>query len=553
MKLNAEQLNENAMIESDVVVVGSGPAGITLAHDFIGSGLSVNVLESGGETQNYAAQKLSEGELSGHLYEALESTHIRQVGGTANHLILKMTDKQYGYRYTPMEEMDFEQRDCLPNSGWPISKADLDPYYARVQEKCEIGHYDYSAAYWNRGQFELLPLPEEKAENSVFMFGPTRKFNHDFPLEISNADNVNIYTNATVVELICADDGETVEKALVRLFDGKEIYFKAKQFIIAANALQTPRLLLSSRRYHPNGIGNQYDNVGRYYMDHTLLPSGNFFPYDAKYINKMGFYDMQGIDGASILGRISLTQAFKKQQSLRNFVAILFPMSWNQNDLDAMYSLEELKRHFRWNWRHYPKDFGKHVMNVFKGRNRLIRAVYDRVRYGVPILLGLGNGGWSRANNNEKKFDRLELLAIIEQSPNRDNRVTLSNEKDALGCPKIKVHYEWDEADLTSHAQTQRLIGEALEETGLGHYEPPKDSLESVKKLLGLHHMMGTTRMSEDPKDGVVDKDCCVHGMRNLFIAGSATFTTGSFVNPTLTNLAISLRVADKVKSLLGK
>ncbi len=551
MKYDANDLAPDEEIISDVVIVGAGPAGISIAEDWVNAGHTVSLLESGGDTASFETQQLSTGELSGHLYEAMESTHIRQVGGTANHLILKLTDKQYGYRFTPMQAIDFEARDGVPNSGWPITLADLDPYYAKVQDKCEIGPYDYSAEYWAKDQYEILPLPDDLAESSVFMFGPTRKYTIDFPQAVEASDNVSLYKHATVVELICTEDGQSVEKALVRLFDGKEVYFKAKYFILAANALQTPRLLLNSTRHHPNGIGNQHDNVGRYYMDHSILPSGNFVPDDLKYLNKMGFYDMQGINGTSVLGRIMLKESVKREHGLLNFVSILFPMSWNQKDLDAMYSLQELKTHLRWNWRKKPKDIGKHLWNLFQGRNRLFRAVYEKVRYGVPILVGLGNGGWSRSGENEKKYQRLELLSFVEQSPNRNNRLTLSAEKDALGCPKIKAHYEWSDTDIANYQKTIDLLAQAIDATGLGQFEPSQSPLSDIKKANGLHHMMGTTRMSEHPQDGVVDKDCKVHGMHNLFIAGSATFTTGSFVNPTLTNVALSLRVSDHVKALI--
>lgn len=552
MKYDVNNLENLAVIQSDVVIVGAGPAGITCGHEWVNAGNTVNILESGGEKGEFDTQQLSGGELSGHLYEPLDATHVRQVGGTANHLILKLTDKQYGYRYTPLEAIDFEKRDYVANSGWPISKAELDPYYERVQHKCEIGPYNYTAKYWAKDDFELLPFQQNKAETSIFMFGPTRKFNHDFPQDIYRSPNVNIYTHATVTEIICGEDGESIEMVLVRTFEGKEVYFKAKYFILAANALQTPRLLLNSKRHHPNGIGNQYDNVGRYYMDHTLLASGNFVPHDLKYINKMRFYDMQGINGWSVLGRIMLTEEFKKQEKLLNFAAILFPMSWNPDDLNAMSSLQALKTHLRWHWKEKPKDLGKHLWNLVKGRKRLFRAIYERVHYGVPVLVGLGNGGWSRSNENEKKYGRLELLALVEQSPHRDNRVTLSEEKDALGCPKIKVHFEWPEAELDNYVKTQLHIGQALEDTGLGKYEPPKVPISTIKEAQGLHHMMGTTRMSDDPKFGVVDRNCKVFGISNLFVASSSTFTTGGFVNPTLTNIALAVRVADQVKSLLA-
>jgi choline dehydrogenase-like flavoprotein len=548
MKIDTSQLENKQIIECDVCVIGAGPAGTTLTREFLDSGLNVCLLESGAEKFQHRVQHLSDGELSGDLHEDLNSTHLRQIGGTANNWILQMTDDEYGYRYTPLDAIDFEQRDAIPHSGWPITKADLDPYYARVQEVCSIGHFNYSAEYWCKGDKVLMPLPSDKAYNSVFLFGPTKKFTKDFPALFYNSQNINIYSNATVVELICADDTVTIQSALVRTFDGKDIYFKAKQFIICSNALQTPRLLLNSTRHHPNGIGNQHDNVGRYFMDHYLLASGNFYPNDTKLINKMGFYDMQSVGGASVLGRLNLSPSILRKDGLRNLAVMLFPQAWNPADHDAMNSVASLKIHMKFNYTRYPKGLGKHLINIYRGKKRLLIALYEAYRYNVPVLLGLGRGGWSRIANNEKKYDRLELLAIVEQSPNPDNRVTLIDEKDALGCPKIKVHYICADEDIESVKRAQKILGDALTETGLGHYEPPAQSADKLKSLPGSHHMLGTTRMGNDPKTSVVDKHCKVHGMRNLFIAGSAVFSTGGYANPTLTNLALSVRVADKVK-----
>jgi len=567
MKTNATELNDQQKIIADVCIIGAGPAGMATAHEFLNSDLNVTILESGGNQYINPVQMLSKGELSGDMFLVQELTHLRQIGGTANSWILQMTDEEYGYRYSPLDEIDFEKRDDFPYSGWPFSKKELDPYYERAHITCGLGQYNYTAKYWAQGKFQPIQFDEEKIYNSIFTFGPTKKFTKEIPEKITESNNVNLYFEATVVELLCDETGENVTTAVVKMFDGKEIYFKAKQFIITSNALQTPRLLLNSKKTHKNGIGNQNDNVGRYYMDHYLVPCGNFYPHDQKFINQLGFYDMQSVEGKTVLGRINLNPTMMKKEGLRNMAVMLFPMAWNQSDLDAMNSLNAIKfPHFRMYHIRFPIDFAKHVTqllskpkelmihirNIFRGRNRLFRAVYEYIRYGVPVFLGLGRGGWSRMANNEGKYDKFELLAIVEQSPNPENRLTVTNDKDELGCPKTKIHYICAEEDINSVEKAQKIMGETMEATGLGRYEPPAVGAEVMKTLSGIHHMLGTTRMSDDPASGVVDRDCCVHGMKNLFIAGSAVFPTGGYANPTLTNIALSIRVADKVKSLLG-
>ena len=548
MQINTREFTNGQTINADICIIGAGPAGTTLAREFLETNIKVALLESGGTSSDPRTQSLSHGKLSGELYEPMEDTHLRQLGGTANHWIIKMSDGQFGYRFTPLYEIDFEKRDSLPYSGWPITRASLNPYYARVHEVCNVGAFDYSSKYWTRTQGEPLPLPESDVVSNVYMFAPTSKFTRTFPAQFASSPNVDTYLHATVVELITNADGKKVERALVRMFDGKEIYFEAKQFVIAANALQTPRLLLNSRRNHANGIGNQHDNVGRYYMDHALVPSGNFYPNDPTIINKLGFYDMHLIDSASVMGKLSLSPHFMRKEGLRNFTATLFPMP-EFKDIDALESSKAIASQLA--ARKLPKNLGKHLLNIYRGKWHLLRVMYERLRYKTPILPGFGRGGWSRLSNNDKKYHRLELMAIVEQSPNPENRVSLIDEIDELGCQKIKLHYTWSQTDVESILRAQKVISTALSNCGLGRYEPSSMDAESIRTLWGLHHMTGTTRMSDDPKDGVVDKNCKVHGVENLYVASSAIFPTGGYANPTLTILAFAIRIADELKAQL--
>ncbi len=547
MQTDINSLENGKLIESDICIIGAGPAGLTLAHEFIGTNFTVSLLESGGFSKNSRTQKLSEGTLSGDLSEPVHQTHIRQVGGTANHWIIKMADKRYGYRYAPFDAIDFEKREGLPYSGWPIQKTDLDAYYAKAVSKCEIGPYLFNAESWANSHIDTLKLDPDKIISDVFMFGPTKKFTQDFPLDISRTSNINLFINATVVELLTSKCGSFTEIAVVKTFAGKTIRFKAKQFILATNAVQTPRLLLNSRKTYLQGIGNQHDNVGRYYMDHSLVPSGNFYLHDPKTIKDFSFYDMRLLSGTSVLGKLKLSTQIMRKHQLRNFTATLFPMPAFQ-EVEALmstkYLLEAVVN------RKFPTELKKTISAIYKSRSYLLRVFYEKLRYDTPIMPGFGRGGWSKLAN-EQKYKRLELLAFAEQSPNPNNRVTLINEVDELGCKKINLHFKWDEGDINSIKKAQHIFAESLTQTGLGRFGLPDDFAVHPNRLIGLHHMMGTCRMSETPQQGVVDKNCRVFGMQNLYVAGSAVCTTGSYANPTLTNLALSLRVADIIKNEL--
>ena len=370
------------------------------------------------------------------------------------------------------------------------------------------------------------------------------------PEKFARSQNIDTYIHTTVVELLTDESGNTIETAVVRCFNGNEIHFKAKQFVIASGGYNTPRLLLASRSRFEHGIGNQHDVVGRYYMDHSLVPSGNLYLDDPRVINDMGLYDMRPIDGSSVLGKLSLSEDIMRREGLRNFCATVFPMP-KVEDVYALLSLKEMVNNAR---RGMPqRQIFHHMKNIFKGRKHVARVLYQTLVYNSPLMPGFGQGGWSRHDDNHLKFNRVELLAFAEQSPHPDNRVTLLDEKDALGVPRVHVHFSWSEADLNSILRAQAIMAEELKKTGLGRFEPNIINGKPEIGSLGLHHLMGTTRMCEDPKYGVVDADCKVHGTSNLYIASSSVFPTGGYANPTLTIVALAIRVADELKQrLLG-
>lgn len=546
MYTDARALDDNKTLSTDICIIGAGPAGATLARELSGSDIKVTLLESGGEKSDHRTQQLSSGEVTGDFTEPVENTHLRQLGGTANHWIIKMSDKQYGYRYAPLNPIDFEKRDAIPYSGWPISREDLDPYYARVHEICNVGPFRYEPGNWETDRFKPLKLDDDRVVTDFFTFGPTRLFGADFPRQAVQAGNVEILLHATVTELLSNDAGSAVETAVTKTLNGKTIKVDAKHFIVASGGFQTPRLLLNSRSKFANGLGNQNDVVGRYYIDHGLVPSGNLYPHDPKIINSLGIYDMRLMEGCSVLGKLSLSEKIMREEGLRNFCATLFPMP-EPHEVAAILSMKSIAVDLA--GRKFPQQLPRHLFNMARGSKHLLFMLNQKLLHGGTLMPGFGQGGWSKFNDNEKKYRRMELMAFIEQTPDPENRVTLIDEKDELGKEKIRVHFKWCDDDVASIARAQQIMQDELLKLGIGKIEPAKteDGRPAIGSE-GLHHLMGTTRMSDDPKFGVVDSNCTVHGIGNLHIASSSVFPTGGYANPTITILALALRLADHLR-----
>jgi choline dehydrogenase-like flavoprotein len=153
------------------------------------------------------------------------------------------------------------------------------------------------------------------------------------------------------------------------------------------------------------------------------------------------------------------------------------------------------------------------------------------------------------------KLNGLFIDAITEQSPNPESRITLSDRKDVLGTPMARVDWRISYSERHSLMRIGQLLEKELRRAGLPVPilerwildERPEDSI-----VIDMAHTLGTTRMSQDPKLGVVNPDCQVHGVRGLFIAGGSVFPTGGHVNPTLMILALAIRLGDHIKIRLA-
>src|ERR1017187_2119639 len=137
------------LIEGDICIVGAGAAGISMALEWINTPYKVILLEGGGFEYDEKVQELFDGKTTGQRYYPLKSSRLHYFGGTTGHWA--------GFCST-FDHIDFNKRDWVPLSGWPISRNDLDPFYARAQKNLELGPYDYSVKYWQKTDPSLTPL-----------------------------------------------------------------------------------------------------------------------------------------------------------------------------------------------------------------------------------------------------------------------------------------------------------------------------------------------------------------------------------------------------------
>src|SRR6185295_4132282 len=267
MHTDARSLPNGTVLEGDLCIVGAGASGITIAREFANSPLNVLLLEGGGFEFEQQMQDLYRGEIVGLPYFPLQAAALHYFGGTTNHWA--------GFCST-MEPIDLEKRDWVPHSGWPITRADLDPFYARAQPVLDLGPYKYDAADWKNNDPDRVPLLGDSRVvwTKMWQFSPPTRFGLKYRDEIVKSPNIHLYTHANVVEIEANEGLTAVRSARIRGFDGKEYHARARSFVLACHTILNARLLLASNRQATTGLGNSNDLVGRYFMEHFEMPSG---------------------------------------------------------------------------------------------------------------------------------------------------------------------------------------------------------------------------------------------------------------------------------------
>jgi choline dehydrogenase-like flavoprotein len=550
MLIDAHELSSEQVISVDICIVGSGPAGITLAREFLGQRQQVCLLESGGVELNPQVQALSQAETTGDPYLAPHLTRHRQFGGNSNIWSIKIGNGEIGVRYVPLDEIDFEQRDWLPYSGWPLTKADLDPFYERAQVVCQAGPYAYSADFWQTDDAAPLPLKTDRLVTNVFQFGPRHVFYQHYREELKQAENIKICVNATVLDIEADELAQTVKRLRVASTPDRQFWVEAKVFVLATGGIENARLLLASNQQQPTGLGNHHDLVGRYFMDHALVDGGMFTPSDPGLYDRMALYDLRRVNNAPILGRLGLSKQTMQQEHLLNFAAVLFPRP-SQRQFDAIVAFKGLAESLL--DKTLPSHLPSEVFKILAGLDYVVLSSYLAATKHQSLAHGFGRGGWSELSNNQRRFKAFQVFFLTEQAPDPANRVTLSSQRDSFGVPKAEVHWKWGDFNNQSIARSQEILAEELSRAGLGTYQIKRnaDGQPDVCYPAGLAHHLGTTRMHPDPKQGVVDVNGRVHGISNLFMTGSSVFPTGSYANPTLTIVALSLRLAGHLTQVL--
>ncbi len=518
MILDARSVPAGTVLETEVCIVGAGAAGITLAREFISSPFRVTLLESGGMNYEPDVQQLYAGRSIGQAFETLTTSRLRFFGGTTNH---------WGGWCLPLDPIDFAPRDHLPYHGWPFQRPYLDPWYRRAQAVCGLGPYDYRPSSWGIRPAEIPPpfagpdFEPKILQVSSVHFGPA------YASELRRAPRVSVYLHANAFNFRPDESHAAVGELAVKTLSGNHFTVRARTYILAAGGIENARLLLASGRAGGNGLGNEHDLVGRFFMVHLTYSGGTIVPSHPR----MRFDFRQEGNDTGFGGK-------------HPFVSFIGPTA------AAMHRLELPNMFIDWSYEFSPVVHGVNALKrVLEGEPHGGHWLADLAKV-IGNLEGVTDFGVRKVLFDEGiPIEAMTVNCASEQEPNPESRILLGSARDRLGMPEVTVDWQLVPEDKSKAAATLQLLGAEIGRAGFGRFRPALvEGGPWPSNFYGNEHQMGTTRMHRDPKLGVVDENCRLHTMSNLYIAGSSVFPTGGANNPTLTIVALALRLADHVK-----
>ncbi|GAB4240426.1 MAG: GMC family oxidoreductase [Elainellaceae cyanobacterium] len=531
--LDLRQLENNLQIETDLCIVGSGPAGLSIAKEFAGTNIQVWVLESGGKTEEPDTQALYNIENVGAPRTIDQSLMRTRIYGGTSHI--------WTGRCAPFSEIDFQHRPWVPYSGWPITRKELDPYLERAGINLGLGPHCYDERLWKlfkntppKPAVDTTHLKPEfwQFSKSIDNAGEPARFGRNFMP--SGASNIHLLLHANVTHINTDEEGRRFESVEVSTLEKKTAQIKAKAVVLCCGGIENARLLLASNRLLPQGLGNQTDMVGRFLMDHLGCVVGIF---DNRRANKVrsryGHYWIDNEQGRHVyLHGLALSPTVQKHEQLLNCAASLEEYSAGN---DPWLTIRQLRSALK-DQKITPQTY-REALAILARPQTLVQGAYRRyVKHRPPLV----------------QAERVDLYCLVEQQPDPNSRVTLSTEKDALGMPISRIDWKVSEMERQSIRRLSHLICQEFRRIGLPQPQLAEwldDKENWMSGIVDRAHHTGTTRMTLNPKEGVVDTNCQVHGVEGLFVAGSSVFPTSGHANPTLMLVALSIRLADWLKA----
>lgn len=533
-------------LDAAICIVGAGAAGITLACELDGHDVSVILLEAGGLKTDAALVDDYHGSATAP-HPAPSQFRRAAFGGTTS---------LWGGRCVAFDPIDFERRDYIARSGWPIAYDELARHYPQALSYCDAGHFDFTVS----GSL-ARPTPTIAGfhgggvilDDCIERYSLPTDFGKRYRQRIERSTNVTALLHARCLQLLKRSGEDRIEAVEFVDQAGRRRRVYAKVFILAAGGIEVPRLLMSSDS-QGGGLGNRNDLLGRFYSCHFENIYGRLVPNGAA----VAFKFERTVDGVYCRRQLRFSAPAQREHRLLNTAFRLhFPDYSDATHGSSVMSMIYLAKssllpEYRAILQHNanntaPSAVLPHLRNVMSDLPQLCKFSFDWM---FRMRLAQRKLPYTLVPNADGSYP---LEFNCEQTPLESNRVTLSHETDRHGLRRVHVAWQVCDSDLQAARRAFLVLGAVINRSDACRLEFDQDSLQdriSRSPPLGGHHI-GTARMAATEREGVVDTHCAVFGLPNLYIASSAVFPTSSYANPTLTIVALAIRLASHLKATL--
>ncbi|TFW09432.1 GMC family oxidoreductase [Oxalobacteraceae bacterium OM1] len=532
MFIDTRKVEQGSVVQTTVCIIGGGVAGITLAMELDKKGVDVCLLESGGFNPDDETRDLYRGEDVGEWkYSFADGSRSRFLGGSSN---------CWGGWCRPLDPWDFDKRDWIDHSGWPFGLSELMPYYERTHALLKLGPNNFDPEFWERSigrpDVRRMPLVSGKVRDTISQFSPPARFGKLYREQLKQSHRVRVYLYANATNIDTDYTAQNVTRIEVATLSGNRMEVQAKIYVLATGGIENARILLASNKVQKEGLGNGNDLVGRFFMDHPRLITGNIRftkEWSRNKLSDVKYHYMNtavAAHGTFVAHQFALTEEAMREEGILNarvWFNSVFPGEGSEGALALFRCKQALLSKEQADW------------SLAKDLLTMAAHPIDTLAY-----------GYTRLYQPRWLIQGVKFQLIVEPEPDPNSRVMLSpTARDRLGMPRSRVDWRLTDKVKRTFDRTLAILSDDMRKSGVAQVEldPPVEGRKWPSDLEGTWHHMGTTRMHDSPKQGVVDRNCRVHGMSNLYIAGSSLFPTAGANFPTITLAALAFRLSEQL------
>jgi choline dehydrogenase-like flavoprotein len=506
--------------DADVCIIGSGAAGLTLANELDGHAWSILMLEGGGHEHEADSHSLFDAVVLGPPHRGIHAGRARVFGGTTT---------LWPGQALRLDAHDFESRAWVPHSGWPISELDLEPFYARAEQQQLLGPDLTYERLCSLAGVTPAAFDSTRVTVSCSRWISQPNFATQYGSALARSQQLTVLLHANATEILLHEGGASVDAVTFASLSGRRGVARARAFVLCAGGIENPRLLLASGQGRPAGIGNAYDLVGRYFHDHLYAEFGSLRVINRRRLNDLFqlFYRDGTKYGPKVIPAVDHTMA---AGTLKAQAEVVFVGDPDSPAAAASQLVNAVLRRPKPDRATVPHPWRPLLRSPVETA-RLAYRVYVKHRVGTPANGAVALGGQ------------------CEMPPRPESRVTIGRDRDRIGVPRAELHWRLGDLERATLADLHNVVASELSRLGLAARPVDLPATAWPEQVADGYHHMGTTRMSDSERSGVVDRNCRVHGVSNLFVGGSSVFPTGGRSNPTLTIVAMCVRLADHLKA----